>query len=531
LTFQQGMIDKANAGHASEASNMIILDASKYQVNLYSLVEDLINLNKVAMTNAVQDSKTVYRQAFIKILSTALFYLILGIVLSMLLTRRLTQGLAKVSRVMEGFSEGTYDLTTRLDETSNDEIGTVSKAFNRMASSLQLQTAQEKALSLRVEEESWLNASMTRLFTLIQEIDDIQAAAEHTLSEIMPQLGASFGVLYITQESEDGTKWLKKMATYAASGLETEFHGSRIEFGEGLVGQCAIEKKTIMLSEVSSEYYKIQSGLGITAPSDIIIIPLLIGSLIKGVIEIASLKKFTPIQLEFLTQMSMLFAIHINKIKSKLKIEAMYAQSQLIANDLRLQSEELLLQQEELAKMNAELEEQTASLEVTETQLQSQQADLEDQNRALKQTTLDLGRKTEELTDAINYKSLFLANMSHELRTPLNSMLILAKLLADNKDKNLSAKQVEYASIVHSSGNDLLTLINQILELAKVESGKAEISFERIELQNIVGFVQRNFETIAEQKKLQFKIVVEKRTPSVLFGSTKTFANFAKLAL
>jgi two-component system chemotaxis sensor kinase CheA len=521
LTFQQNVIEKAKIGQTAEVSNMLTLDTSKYQVNLSNLVEDLINLNKVSMKKAVLDSKMVYRQAFIKLLSTAIFYLILGIVLSMMLTRRLTEGLAKVSTVMESFSVGTYDFSTPLDVRLNDEIGTVSKAFNKMAAAFQLQTAQEKELSLLVEQESWLHANMSRLFTLIQEIDDIPIAAKQTLSEIIPQLGASIGVLYITKDEEDGSQWLKKMATYATSGFETESHGNRVEFGEGLVGQCAIEQKTIILSDVPPAYYKIQSGLGIAAPSEIIIIPLLIGTVLKGVIELASLKKFTKIQMDFLDQMSILFAIHINKIKNKRKIEALYEQSQLIADDLRLQSEELLLQQEELAKMNAELEEQTAALEVSETQLQSQQADLEDQNRTLKQTTQDLERKTQELTDAINYKSLFLANMSHELRTPLNSMLILAKLLADNRDQNLSAKQVEYASIVHSSGHDLLILINQILELAKVESKKAEISIESIELKNIVEFIHRNFEPIAQEKKLQFNIVVEKNTHQAFYSDSQ----------
>ncbi|MDB5056439.1 MAG: sensor hybrid histidine kinase [Bacilli bacterium] len=518
LTFQQDVINKAKAGSISEASNMLTLDSAKYQLNLYNLVEDLINLNKVSMKKAVEDAKATYRQALIKLLSTAIFYLILGIVLSMMLTKRLTQGLTKVSSVMEGFSKGTYDLSTRLDETLNDEISTVSKAFNQMAASLQQQSSREKEWSLRIEEESWLHESMSKLFTLIQEIDDMQIASERTLSVIMPQLGASFGVLYLTQETEDGTKWLKKMAGYGTNDLEAETHGNTVQFGEGLVGQSAMERKIIQLSDVPPEYYKIQSGLGITAPSEIIIIPLLIGSVLKGVIELANLKKFTKIQIEFLTQMSILFAIHINKIKNKLKIEALYDQSQMIANDLRLQSEELLLQQEELAKMNAELEEQTAALEVSESQLQLQQLDLEDQNRTLKKTTLDLERKTQELTDAINYKALFLANMSHELRTPLNSMLILARLLAENKDKNLSTKQVEYASIVYSSGCDLLTLINEILELAKVESKKTELSFERIELQQIVEYVQRNFEPIAQQKGLEFNIIVEKGSPPAFYS-------------
>jgi two-component system, chemotaxis family, sensor kinase CheA len=517
LTFQQKVINTDNAGMVSEASAMLTMDKGNYQLNLFNLVEDLINLNQVSMQKAVLDAKTVYNQAFVKLLSSAIFYLILGIVLPIVLTNRLTKGLAKVSTIMEGFSNGSYDLDTRLEVTQNDEIGTVSKAFNTMAASLQAQSLQEKEWSLQIKEQSWLHENMTMLYTLIQEIDDIQDAAERTLSQIMPQLGASLGILYIKTKANDHMQ-LQKMASYAANKLETEIQANIIQFGEGLVGQCAKERKIIQLSDVPSEYYFIQSGLGITPAREIIIIPLLIGNEVEGVLEIASLQNFSTVQIGFLNRVSVLFAIHINKIKIQIQNQLLYEQSQMIAQDLRVQTEELILQQEEMAQMNAELEEQTAALEESEQQLQLQQVDLEDQNHTLKQTTLDLERKTQELSDAINYKSLFLANMSHELRTPLNSMLILAKLLAENKEKNLSEKQVEYASIVYSSGLDLLSLINEILELAKVESKKVEISIERIELTHIVEYVKKNFEPIAQQKGLQFNIVIEKNVPPVFYS-------------
>jgi two-component system chemotaxis sensor kinase CheA len=531
LKFQEVVLNKAKGGMVSEASAMVMLDAGKYQQNLFGLVEDLININKISMQQAVKDSKEIYSQALLELWSAAIFYLILSTVLAFTLTKRITNGLVKVSNVMEGFSQGTYGLDTRLDVTLNDEIGTVSKAFNTMAASLQEQALREKEMSSQVAERFWLHEKITRVFTLIQDVDNVQEAAERTLSEIMPHLGASYGVIYLSTEI-DGATMLKKMASYAVDETHAPGHDHTLSFGEGLIGQCAIERKAILLSDVPSDYYKIQSGLGLTSPTEIMITPFLVSHALEGVMEAASLQKFSPVQMEFISQISMLLAIHVQKIKNKMKIEALYEQGQQVTQDLRLQSDELLMQQEELVQMNAELEEQTAALEESEQQLQSQQAaledinevlrdnssKLEDQNALLIQTMTDLERKTEELSDAIVYKSIFLANMSHELRTPLNSMLILTKLLSENKENNLTPKQVEYASIVYSSGCDLLTLINEILELAKVESKKTEIINERIELQQVVDFVKRNFEAVALQKGLQLNIVLEESLPQAFYS-------------
>jgi two-component system, chemotaxis family, sensor kinase CheA len=531
LKFQEDVISKAKTGMVSEASDMLTIDAGKYQQNLFELVEDLININKISMLNAVKDSKGIYNQALLQLWSVTILYLILSTVLAIILTKRLTNGLAKVSNVMEGFSQGTYGLDTRLEVNLNDEVGTVSKAFNKMAASLQGQALREKELSSQINERFWLNEKITRVFTLIQDMDNVQDVAERTLSEIMPHLGAAYGVIYLSTEI-DGVTMLKKMASYAVGEMQVLKQDHTLSLGEGLVGQCAIEKKPILLSDVPPEYYIIQSGLGLTAPREVMISPFLINQDLEGVIEVASLQKFSSIQMEYLTQLSLLLAIHIHKIKDKMKIEALYVQAQRVTQDLRVQSDELLLQQEELVQMNAELEEQTAALEESEQQLQSQHialenlnetlrdksSKLEEQNTLLKQTMIDLEHKSEALSDAIVYKSLFLANMSHELRTPLNSMLILTKLLAENKENNLSPKQVEYASIVYSSGCDLLTLINEILELAKLESKKTEISYERIELQQVVDFVQRNFEAMAQQRGLQFNIVLEESLPQAFYS-------------
>jgi two-component system chemotaxis sensor kinase CheA len=532
LNFQQKVIEIIKQGNINEASTLLTEDGQRYQQNLYNQVEDLVNINKLFMQNAVQNSSLTYHQSILQLSIAALVFFLVGGYFIISVTRQITRGLAKVSNVMEGFSKGNFDFGTRIEVESKDEIGTVSIAFNQMAQSLELQASREKTWSRQLEENAWLHGNITQLFTSIQEIDDLKAAAEGALLKIIPQLGGSFGVIYVTSnQGQDNSTSLERMASYAANDSELAAHGKSFQLGEGLIGQCGLEKKIIHLSDVSPDYFQIQSGLGSLAPQQIIIIPLLIGDLLKGVIEIASLHKFTAIQMEFLVEMSTLLAIHINKIKNKMQIESLLLQSQILSKDLQEQSEELLRQQEELAQMNAELEEHTAALEESEHQLQNQQADLEhtneelreqsrkleEQNTSLEMTTLTLKQKTQELTDAISYKSIFLANMSHELRTPLNSMLILSKFLADNKDQTLTPKQVEYALTVYSSGHDLLLLINEILELAKVESKKLDIYIERVELQKVIRFVQRNFEPIAQQKTLQFNIEIDPSVPPAFF--------------
>jgi two-component system chemotaxis sensor kinase CheA len=434
---------------------------------------------------------------------------------------------------MEGFAKGTIGIETRLVVDSNDEIGVVAAAFNQMADSLQSQAAREKQWSLQMEESSWLHGNLIKLFTSIQEIDDIKTALEDTLQHIMPQIGALFGVIYMTVDNaEDQSSYLEKMVSYAGTGLAFTNGKKRVELGEGLVGQCGSEKRMIEIKEPPQDYFNIESGLGSAVPRHILIIPLLLGRKLKGVMEIAGLHKFTEIQMEFITEMCTLLAIHINKIKNKNQIENLLEQTQLVTKDLQAQSDELLLQQEELERMNAELEEQTASLEESEHQLQIQQAELEnineelreksqkleESNRLYQEQNSALEKTTQELTETISYKSTFLANMSHELRTPLNSLLILAKHLADNKDENLTAKQVEFASTIHSSGRDLLSLINEILELAKIESKKVEFNRERIAFQDVIEFIQRNFDPIAQQKALEFHIQKDPDLPGFFYS-------------
>src|SRR5947209_8231961 len=310
-----------------------------------------------------------------------------------------------------------------------------------------------------------------------------------TLSELAPVVAAQQGVLYTFDNSEEEVQ-LKLLASYGHTAHDAV--RPALALGEGLIGQCAIEKQQILLSSVPTDYIRISSGLGDSAPATLVVLPVLFEGTVKAVLELASFERFSPTHMAFLDQLMESIGIVLNTIEANTRTEDLLKQSQSLATELQVR-------QRELTRSNAELEEKAKLLA-------DQNVEVERKNREVEQARQALEEKASQLALTSKYKSEFLANMSHELRTPLNSLLILAEQLGTNPDGNLTFRQVDYAKTIQSAGNDLLKLINDILDLAKIESGTVTIDVAGVAVADIVDYVERTFRPVAESRALDFTI-------------------------
>jgi signal transduction histidine kinase/DNA-binding response OmpR family regulator len=374
----------------------------------------------------------------------------------------------------------------------------------------------------RNAEQDWLNSNLARFSGLMQGQRDLQEVSRLIMSELTPLVGAQYGAFFLL----DGDAY-QLIASY---GYKTRKRvANRFKLGEALVGQAALEKQSILITEPPDDYVKVASGLGESSPRNIIVMPVLFEDQVMAVAEIGSFTPFTDVQRAFLESLGETIGIVINTIQATMRTEDLLRQSQALTLELQERSEELQSQQEELKRANTELEQQAQTLKASEELLQTQQEELqqtneeleekaqllEEQNRRIeiKNTEIELARtalqdRAEQLALSSKYKSEFLANMSHELRTPLNSLLILAKLLAENAEGNLTQRQIEFANTMHQAGADLLDLINDILDLSKVEAGKMEVNAGDVPLADVREYVLRTFRPLSEEKGLELRVEI-----------------------
>src|SRR5690242_7933818 len=351
-----------------------------------------------------------------------------------------------------------------------------------------------KKTTLRNQEQDWLKSNLAKFTQMLQGQKDLNAVTQRILSELAQVVNAQKGLFYILKQDENQQN--QKLQLFASYALDNVSKMNReLELGQGLVGQCAVNKQRILLTNVPRDYIKIASGLGNSNPLNLIILPVLFENEIKAVIELASFDSFSETHLDFLSQLTESIGIVLNTIEANSRTEELLEQSQSMADELRRINEELqdkaqlmVKQKEEVERKNKEVEEARRSLE----------------------------EKAEQLQLTSRYKSEFLANMSHELRTPLNSLLILAEQLYENHDGNLSEKQVHYAKTIHSCGDDLIQLINDILDLSKIESGYVSTDFINVRFNEITSFVETTFKHVSESKNLKFNIEIDEKLPDTL---------------
>nr|WP_239079417.1 HAMP domain-containing protein [Streptomyces sp. SID7909] len=418
----------------------------------------------------------------------------------------LTRQVRAIAAVATAVTRG--DLNLKIDVDAAGEIQALQDNINTMIANLRDTTATNK-------EQDWLKGNLARISGLMQGRRDLDDVASLIMSELTPVVSAQHGAFFLatpTGETDalgaeaEGAYELRMRGSYgySAGSMPTSFRP-----GETLIGTAAEEKRTIQVDNVPPGYLKISSGLGEAPPAHVIVLPVLFEGKVLGVIELASFQPFTHIQRDFLNQLAEMIATSVNTISVNTTTEKLLEQSQELTEQLRDRSQELENRQKALQASNAELEEKAELLA-------RQNRDIEVKNTEIEEARQVLEERAEQLAVSMRYKSEFLANMSHELRTPLNSLLILAKLLADNAEGNLSPKQVEFAETIHGAGSDLLQLINDILDLSKVEAGKMDVSPTRIALVQLVDYVEATFRPLTAEKGLDFSVRVSPELPATL---------------
>ena len=411
------------------------------------------------------------------------------------LAGNLTRQVRAIAQVTSAVATG--DLTRSISVEAEGEVAELKDNINAMVQSLRETTKAN-------QEQYWLKTNLARVSGLMQGHRDIATVAELIMDELIPLVGAQHGTFFIKDDTSEGTI-LRLLAGY---GLRADIAApSQFRLGQSLIGQVAKTRKHIIVTDAPPDYVRISSGLGDGAPVNLIVLPIVFEGQVLGVIEAGSFSRFTQVHKDFLEQLMETIGVNVNTIIVNSRTDHLLQESQRLAGELQSSTGELQARQEELQSSNAELEDKAA-------QLARQKRDIEIKNAEIEHARQEIEERARQLDLASRYKSQFLANVSHELRTPLNSLLILARLLAENPAETLTPKQVEYANVIHSSGSDLLLLINDILDLSRVEAGKLDVHPEPFALGSLAEDLRTVFEPLAAEKKLEFAVASAPDVPA-----------------
>ncbi len=531
LSELQKLMDLRDAASpALDAQRVPLITSGKESMTeIRQLISDMMNEEQGLLTDRqARAVSTAQWTEFSIIYGTLLAFVLVGLV-AFLITRSIVSPLKLLGEGAARIGGGNYG--HRVTTKSKDEVGDLATLFNRMAAQVEeRQNAQS--------EQDWLKTGLTRFATLFQSQRNPVVVCQTILTELASLLDARHSVLYVPDRKTSGAA-LKLQASYAS-----DVAPEAIRPGEGLVGQAFVDKERIVLQDIPDDYIQVNSALGEAKPKALVVQPAIFQGEVKAVLELAALQPFTPIQLLFLAQLAESIGIVLHTIEGSLRTEELLKQAQVLSENLqarqtelslknlelenqteRLRSSEIMLQeqQEELKQTNEEIEQANEELQQTNEEMEEkvnllaeQKKEMEHANREIESARIELEEKAEQIALSSKYKSDFLASMSHELRTPLNSLLILSKLLADNSESNLTGKQVQYASTIYSSGNDLLELINEILDLSKIESGAVVMEPDDAPLSELRDFVEHSFRHVAETKNLEFSLDLDAQLPATI---------------
>ncbi|MCR6718990.1 MAG: CHASE3 domain-containing protein [Chitinophagaceae bacterium] len=397
------------------------------------------------------------------------------------------------------------DYSIRVHANQHDQLGSLAGSLNRMAGSLE-------TVFTDLQRREWQQSGVASLSEAISGEKTVQEIAADGIQFICDYTGSQVGAIYIADTHES----LYVAGDYA---LPLEVKKSRLRKKEGLAGQCWANKQLLHVAPIDEKLFTPAMG-GVLRPKQLLLVPIMFEKNVIGVIEIGTVQEYTEQHSKFMISISDILGVTLHTAQNRSKLKELLEETQA-------QAEELQSQHRELENINAELEAQTERLQTSEEELKVQQEELQEANQGLEERSmlledknhqivlrnLEIQKKAEELALSTRYKSEFLANMSHELRTPLNSVLLLSRLLGENPAGNLTPDQVEYAQVIQSSGNGLLQLIDEILDLSKIEAGKLELEYERIQVSDIVAQMRQLFGPMAAEKNLAIEFKIDPAVP------------------
>ncbi|MCL1702304.1 ATP-binding protein [Lysinibacillus sp. Bpr_S20] len=467
----------------------------------FESLRSVIYANMQAQVNDLDKRNSIVTLTLLGIL---VFISVIAIFIANGISRSIVNMLTKVTQTIQEIAASKSRKKGRIHVKTNDEINALVAATNELLDVL--------------ERREWLQVNIAEIVTKHQGISAVTKLAETFLSELAQKTQSSLGAFYVRETNDNNVLFVKK-AAFAEAGDDVGIES--FKFGEGLIGQCALEKKVLMYNDIPEDFRLIATGLGVVSPKSIFIVPIIFENDVIAIVELATMTSFSELQQELVKQVIETFGLTVNSVLGRMEIVRLLNESRAMTEELQMQSEELQAQSEELQM-------QTEELTMINEQLEERTKEAELKSRELEQAKKELEESAEQLLLNSKYKSEFLANMSHELRTPLNSILILSEMLAENSQHKLLEEEAEFAKVIHSSGEDLLVLINDILDLSKVEAGKLDISFDEMNMSEVPVQIEQIFAPVAAKKNLQFHISKDKNVADVFYTDENRFQQILK---
>lgn len=503
-TAYEGYLDAAQQmteAVLSGASEETLAEPSSKTEEFRSQLVENLDAFQTAQQNALSEARANSGNAARNMLWSMAFsaplLLAAAAFLSLWTIRSTARRLQHVSNVMRSADFKENVSLPRLDAQIPDEIGNIEASFNEMAASLEHHNRQEREMTANLEEHTWIQTTLAESFVLYQNINSVEHLASTFLQKTVPLSGAAYGVFYLRIGEEDLVR-IASFSDYAADASVAAF-----KLGEGLVGRAALSGEPLLIDDLPEHYLHVASGLGEMPPRSLLVAPVHFERRVEAVVELASLSGFSSAQRRLIEQLAGTLGIAISGVSGRMEVDRLLRQTQQSEEELQSQTEELQAQSEELRTQQETLRSVNDGLERTNLQV-------EEKNRLLEVAQRDLLLSAE-------FQSEFLANMSHELRTPLNSILILSQLLSEKEDGVMTDQEREYATTIHSSGHDLLSLIDDILDLAKAEAGKMEVAIEAYNLTELPQAMQGLFTEVAKKKNLAFEVTTEPGLPKLIW--------------